>query len=242
MFTLNHFIWLIIAIAIITTMLLINKYKKLSFNFVLTFMFIICVVSESLKISSNMIDAYGGGKILDPGDLPFHLCSIQIFFIYFLKFVIKNEQTKEKLLNFMAPVMLVGGLVALMVPTVGVKFNKAQVYEFFIYHAMIIFFALYILINNLTTYSWKTFFRNLGFLGILAVCSLWINSILSGSNEQVNFMYLSRPPMENLPLLNLNNGWYAYVATLASIAIIFMFLFHLVMILLQKNRKCNYEN
>ena len=239
MFTLNHFIWLIIATIIIIIMLLINKYKKLSFNFVLTLMFVVCVISELLKILSNMIDAYGGGKILNPGDLPFHLCSIQIFFIYFLKFVIKNEQTKDKLLNFMAPVMLVGGFVALMVPTVGVKFNKAQVYEFFIYHAMIMFFALYILINKITSYSWKTFFRNLGFLGILAVFSLWINSILSGSYEKVNFMYLSRPPMENLPLLNLNNGWYAYVITLASFAIIFMLIFHIIMILIQKKYNNN---
>ena len=239
MFTLNHFIWLIIATIIIIIMLLINKYKKLSFNFVLTLMFVVCVISELLKILSNMIDAYGGGKILNPGDLPFHLCSIQIFFIYFLKFVIKNEQTKDKLLNFMAPVMLVGGFVALMVPTVGVEFKKAQVYEFFIYHAMIMFFALYILINKITTYSWKTFFRNLGFLGILAVFSLWINSILSGSYEKVNFMYLSRPPKENLPLLNLNNGWYAYVITLASFAIIFMLIFHIIMILIQKKYNNN---
>lgn len=237
MFTTNHFIWLFIAIVIITIMLIINKYKKLSYNFVLTFMFIVCVVSESIKIFSNMDDAYGGGKILDPGDLPFHLCSVQIFFIFFLKYVIKNEQTKEKLINFMAPIMLVGGFVALMVPTVGVRFNKPQVYEFFIFHSMIIFFAIYILISKLTTYSWKTFFRNLGFLGILAVCSLWINSILSGSNEKVNFMYLSRPPMENLPILNLNHGWYVYVATLASIAIIFMLIFHIIMMLIQKKQR-----
>lgn len=234
MFTTNHFIWLGISVLIVVIMLIINKYKKLSFNFVLNLMFYTGVVCELIKIFSNIEDAYGGGKILDPGDLPFHLCSIQIFFIFFLKFVIKNETTKEKLLNFMVPIMLVGGFVALMVPTVGVRFNKPQVYEFFIYHSMIMFFAIYILINRITKYNWNTFFRNLGFLGIMAVCSLWVNSILSVTNKKVNFMYLARPPMENLPLLNLNHGWYVYILILGSLATAFMLIFHIIMFSIQK--------
>ena len=183
---------------------------------------------------SNMEDAYGGGKILDPSDLPFHLCSVQLFFMFFLKVVIKNESTKEKLLGFMAPIMLVGAFLAIMIPTVGVKFNKPQVYEYFIYHAMLIFFALYILIEKMVKYDWKSFLRNLGFLGIMAMCSFYINSILSKTNEKVNFMYLSRPPMENLPLLNLNHGWAVYVMILGILGVSFMFIYHLIMIIIQK--------
>lgn len=237
MFTTNHFIWLAIAITIIVGLLLLSKYKKLKYNFVLNLVFFVCVGCELIKIFSNMKDAYGGGKVLDPGDLPFHLCSVQLFFMFFLKVVVKNESTKEKLLCFMAPIMLVGGLMALLIPTVGVKFTKPQVYEFFIYHSMIIFFSLYILTERLVKYDFKAFFRNLGFLGVMALCSLWVNSVLSKTNEKVNFMYLSRPPMENLPILNLDNGWGVYVLTLGIIATTFLFIFHVIMIIIQKKSK-----
>ena len=53
-----------------------------------------------------MDDEYGGGKILDSGDLPFHLCSVQIFFIFFIyrtclkseiqKWIKKTEKAQNK--------------------------------------------------------------------------------------------------------------------------------------------------
>lgn len=234
MFTLNHFIWLGISIVIIVGMLLFQKYKKLSFNTILTIVFCIAVLSELIKTASNMIEIYKGGRVLDPGDLPLHLCSIQIFFLFALKFCIKKEETKEKLLAFMIPTMLLGGFIALFIPTVGVRFNKLQVYQFFGFHSMIVFFAIYLIKEKKVTYTWKTYGQNMGYLGIMAMCVTWLNSILSGAYEKVNFMYLVRPPMENLPILNLNNGWYVYFITLISIVIVVMFIFHIIMILLNK--------
>ena len=66
------------------------------------------------------------------------------------------------------------------------------------------------------------------------MCSFYINSILSKTNEKVNFMYLSRPPMENLPLLNLNHGWGVYIMILGILGVSFMFIYHLIMIIIQK--------
>ena len=234
MFTLNHFIWLGISILIIVTMLMLQKYKNLSFNTILTIMFVVAVTSELIKTASNMVEIYEGGRILDPGDLPLHLCSIQIFFLFALKFCIKKEETKEKLLGFMIPTMLLGGFIALFVPTVGVRFNKLQVYQFFGFHAMIVFFGIYLLKNKFVSFTWKTYGRNMGYLGIMTMVVTWLNSILSGAYEQVNFMYLVRPPMENLPVLNLNNGWYVYFITLVSIACVIISIFHFIMIKLNK--------
>ena len=134
----------------------------------------------------------------------------------------------------MAPTMLVGGALALFIPTVGVEFTKLQVYQYFIFHANIITFAIYVLKERLVNYTWKSFFRNISYLGMLALLATWINSLLSVTNPKVNFFYLCRPPMENLPILNLNNGWFAYFITLVLIALIFMFLFHYIMIKLNK--------
>jgi len=60
--------------------------------------------------------------------------------------------------------------------------------------------------EKIVTYTWKLFVRNLSYLGILVLIATWINSILSVTNPEVNFFYLCRPPMDNLPILNLNHG------------------------------------
>ena len=226
MFTPTHFIWLFICIALIVGLFLLVKYARLSEKAVITILFCVCVASELIKTFANMEEGYQGGMHLDPGDLPFHLCSIQIFLVFALKFLVKNTQTQEKLLGFMSPSMLLGGVMALFIPTVGTSFTKLQVYQYFIFHATIIFFALYIVAQKRVRWTLKCWARNLGYLGILAMIATWINSILSIGFEKANFMYLSRPPMENLPILNLNNGWYAYFFALASIAIILLSAFH----------------
>ena len=234
MFSVNHFIWLAIVLVTIIGLLVLQKTKKIKNDTIITYMFIMSIISELIKIFSNLIQTSEGGTVLDPADLPFHLCSIQIFFIFALKFLIKTEEGKQKLLGFMAPTMLVGGALALFIPTVGVKFTKLQVYQYFIFHANIITFAIYVLKERLVNYTWKSFFRNISYLGMLALIATWINSLLSVTNPKVNFFYLCRPPMENLPILNLNNGWFAYFITLVLIALIFMFLFHYIMIKLNK--------
>ena len=163
MFTLNHFIWLAIVLVTIIGLLILQKTKKIKYDTIITYMFIMSIISELIKIFSNLIQTEAGGTVLDPADLPFHLCSIQIFFIFALKFVIKTEESKQKLLGFMAPTMLVGGAIALFIPTVGVEFSKLQVYQYFIFHANIITFAIYVLKERLVNYTWKSFFRNISY-------------------------------------------------------------------------------
>ena len=173
---------------------------------------------------------YKGGYVLNPGDLPFHLCSMQIFFVAALQFFIKNEQTKEKLLGFMVPSMLLGGIMALLIPTVGVNFTDPQVYQYFIFHAYIIFFAVYVLRQKLVNWSWKTLLRNFGYIGVLAFFVMLINSVLSIGFERGNFMYLVRPPMDNLPILNLDNGWVVYFFSLAGVMAVLLTSFHAIVI------------
>lgn len=237
MFSINHFIWLAIVLVTIIGLLVLQKIKKIKYNTIITYMFIVSIISELIKIFSNLIQTSEGGTVLDPADLPFHLCSIQIFFIFALKFLVKTEEGKQKLLGFMSPTMLVGGALALFIPTVGVEFTKLQVYQYFIFHANIITFAIYVLKERLVNYTWKSFFRNISYLGMLALIATWINSLLSVTNPKVNFFYLCRPPMENLPILNLNNGWFVYFLTIAAIALSFMFIFHLIVISIYKRNK-----
>jgi uncharacterized membrane protein YwaF len=239
MFSTTHFIWLAISVVLITSLVFLQHKFKLSFNFVINTMLIISVLSEVIKISCNMIPSphTEGGKYLDPGDLPFHLCSIQIFLLFGLKFFVKTEKTRQLLLGFMAPTMLLGAIIALFVPTVGAGFNKLQVYQYFIFHCFLIFFSIYIIKEKLVDWKLKTYFYNLALLGCITLIALWLNSFLSvaaevpGAFRRANFMYLTFPPMEGLPLLNLNNGWYVYFLTLIILVIVLVGIFHLAVTL-----------
>ena len=230
MFTLEHFIWLGISIAIFTIMFVIYKRFNLSFDTVINIMLTVSVLSEVTKILCNMLPAPhpDGGMILDPGDLPFHLCSIQIFLLFTLKFFIKSPTGKEKMLGFMCPSMMIGAVMALLIPTVGVGFDVVQVYQYFIFHTFLIFFSVYILKENFVRWTPMVYVRNIGYLGGFALICMWLNSALSGVLPRVNFMYLVRPPMKNLPILNLNHGWAVYFITLATLALSLIGIFHLI--------------
>lgn len=237
MFTTPHFIWLAICALIVAGMLFLNHKKKLQIDTVVNIMLIVSVVSEVTKILCNMQDAPRGGKILDPGDLPFHLCSIQIFILFAYKFLVKDENVKVKMLGFMVPTMLIGAIMALLIPTVGVEFTVVQVYQYFIYHAFLIFFALYVIIEKKVDWKWKVYFSNLAYLGVIALLVTWINSALVGVLPRVNFMYLVRPPMDNLPILNLDNGWAVYVLTLFLAVILLTLIFHLIVRAIYKRER-----
>ena len=236
MFTAPHFIWLAISIVIIVGTTLLQSKFKLSYNFVLNVMLVVSVLSESVKTLCNLIPSpqVEGGMYLDPVDLPFHLCSIQIFLMFGLKFFVKNEKTKQVILGFMAPSQMLGAIIALFVPTVGVKFSNIQVWQYFIYHSFLISFALYIVRAKLVEWKWKNYFYNIGLVGCMAFVCMWINSILSvsaqadGGYRRANFMYLTYPPMEGLPLLNLNNGWGVYFITLVLLVVGLVGIFHFI--------------
>ncbi len=233
MFTLDHFIWLAIAIAIFTGLFIVQKHFKFSFDKILNLMLTVSVLSEVTKIFCNLEPSghEEGGMVLDPGDLPFHLCSIQIFLMFALKFLCKSETAKENLLAFMCPTMIIGATCALFIPTVGTEFTKVVVYQYFLYHIFLIFFAAYILTERLVKWKPVFFVRNLAYLGVLALICTWINSALIKSVDKTNFMYLVRPPMENLPILNLDNGWTVYFITLSVLAVLLLGFFHLAVTL-----------
>lgn len=238
MFTLTHFIWLGISVVIIIGLLFIQKKFNLSFETILTIMIVMSICSEVTKILCNMEPAPNGGTglILDPGDLPFHLCSIQIFFMFAVKYI-KNDSFREKMIGFMIPTMLLGATIALFIPTVGTEFTVVQVYQYFIYHAFLIFFSIYCLKQNIVNWSWGGYLRNIKYLGVIALVVTWINSMLSGVLPRVNFMYLVRPPMEGLPLLNLDNGWAVYFLTLVGLVFSLTALFTYIAILATKPKK-----
>ena len=78
--------------------------------------------------------------------------------------------------------------------------------------------------------------RNLTILFFLTLLMIYVNGALS--SYDTNFMYVVRPPMEKLPYLNLEKGWYVYFLHLLALGLTLLCLFYAPFLLYrQKNAK-----
>ena len=218
MFTPNHFIWIAICAVMIAGLTFCSVKFKWSLKTSLYVISGISIASELCKVFTH-IDIGPNGGVIEPGALPLHLCSMTIF-IYFYLALAKPSKTTQHLLDFVTPVSIVGGLLAIIMATSGVNFAKPYAYQCFIYHAGIVWFSLYCLITNKVKMTIKVYITNLVALFSLSIIAIWVNGALSAYDT--NFLYVVRPPTSGLPLLNLDNGWFAYYFVLLTAGFILL--------------------
>lgn len=234
MFTPNHVIWLgLCALGIVLGLAAAEK-KNISAKTAGTVMCAISVFSESCKMMTHMLPSPQGGFALDPNALPFHLCSMQIFIVFFITFA-KPSPLREKVVSFSVPAALLGGIMAMLIPTDGVDFRDPLAYQCFIFHAGLVWLALYFIRTRQVDMGRKAYGRNLLILLGLAGLMIYVNGALFAYGT--NFMFLTRPPMEGLPILNLDHGWYGYFLSLAALAVVLMTLAHLPFMLSERKEK-----
>lgn len=224
MFTTEHFIWIAICIAFIIGMLLFCIKKAITLKTAGYIMTMICAFSEISKMMCNMIENSSGGMHLNPRSLPFHLCSLMLFGVLYITFG-KNNNIKQPVINFLAVMGTLGSFCALLIPTNGTNFLKLKAYQCFVYHAGLLWFSLYLIISGNAKLGLKEYKQNIIILLSLVLITFYINSALSAYGT--NFMYLVRPPMKNLPYLNLNKGWHIYFLRLLLLGFGLLTLFQL---------------
>ncbi len=215
MFTTEHFLWIGICIAMIVGLEALAIRLRFSFHTAACVMAWISLVSEVSKIISDMepvrpTDA-SKGMVLDAGSLPLHLCSLLIFAFFYLPFA-KEGKFKQFILSLTVPVGLIGSVLAILMATSGTAFDDIDAYQCFIYHAGMTWFAIYLMRTGQAELGRKAWMRNISFLFAMAILMIWVNSILQV--YETNFWYVVRPPVEDLPILNLDHGWFAYFGSL----------------------------
>ena len=202
MFSPTHIGILIGAAILVTVLLIFCVKKKVPLESVLTLMVVVTIFSELGKVFSRIVVS-DGVALLAPEFLPLHLCSIQIFLFWYLRFFCKSEAVKKTLLAFMYPTCLMGGIAALVIATVTpVSFANPEIYEYFGYHTMVVLFGLYVALTNQTDLTWKRLLRTVEILALLFFLSIYANSVLSAGGKLTNFLYSAFPPLEGLPYLN----------------------------------------
>jgi len=214
-----------ICFFIVTTLLAIIAAiivsKKFGWN--QRVLYVVCalaVISEVTKTFLRMEETENG-FYLRQQNLPFHLCSIQIIFIFMITFS-KNEKLKYVLMSFMYPTMLGGGLMALVIPTDAVEFGFITPisFQFHLYHGLLVFFALYMMMTKPINFNMKSYYISLVFTVAIFFFAINLNSMLGAATSGVNFFYTARPPLDDLPILNLNHGWIVYILNLAWLALV----------------------
>ena len=218
--------------------------KKLTLKQWLKLFLTIGIISEVTKIVYYILAneaTYGG--YLPKTDLPFHLCSIQIIFIVILN-ITQNEKFKRIILSFMLPSCLIGGLAAILIPTSSALTGTWVITtQYFVYHVMIIRFAIYLFRCKELVWTIKDYCSALCFLAVMGFIAIYINSICydvysytvlpDGTKivemvSRTNFMYVVDPPQEGLPFLNKDHGWGVYMIHYAMTAIFAISLVYIV--------------
>ena len=238
MFTLNHFIWIGICIAIIAVLLIISLKFKLDSRKAILIMVIVAIASELLKIFTHIEYEYDGEELyrgyVEPGALPLHLCSIFIF-VFIIMLFNKNEELQRKIVSFFVPIGLFGATLAILLATSGVNFAKPYAYQCFIYHAVMLYLAIYFIVTKQVDLGLRAYVRNLIILFSLAIIMLWVNGALSVYDT--NFFFVNRPPADNLPLLNLKHGWHIYFLTLCLLGVFLETIISLPYIIKERKNK-----
>ncbi len=237
MFTTEHFIWLGICAVIIAALTFFSTKLKFSFRTSAFIMAGASLASEISKILSHMRpvneDKISEGMVIEATALPLHLCSLLIFVFMYLPFC-KCEKAKKFLTGLIVPVGLIGSLLALVMATSGTDFTTSEAYQCFIYHAVMVWFAMYLIISGEAELGRRAWLTNLATLGAVAFIMIWVNGALQVYDT--NFLYVVRPPADNLPLLNLDNGWYAYFGTLLACGFVGITAVHLPFMIKEKKR------
>ncbi len=235
---------MIVLIAV--SLILLKKFKP-SEKTVFTIAAVICLLSEFAKIYAvtrmlPMADGSGYVPFFERRELPLHLCSIQIFFIFYIRFFAKEGEKKQKILGFMFPSMILGSFFALLLPSVfnvvpvEKAFTSLQVYQTFIYHAMLMVLGIYIYVKHFSEWKTKNYLYTLGLLFGFSVASIYVNSLLAyltfdsahqyASIEKMsNFFFVVKTPI-GIPL-NEKWQWLIYIIILIVLAFILVGAFYI---------------
>lgn len=224
MFSLGHFIWLgAIGMTVALSLITIKKCA-LSHRTVGRAVMMILIILKIFHMSLSMKASPFGGYVLNQTQLSFHLCSLMIYATVLVN-TITNQKITRTLKSFMVPCLLLGAAMALLIPTEGVDPTHLRVWQYMLIHGVLVFYGIYLAAVEKVDLSFKAYVNNLKLLLGVTLLAFLMNSVLE--QYETNFLFLRVPPMDNLPLLNLNNGWGSYFLTLAAIACTLLFLVHL---------------
>lgn len=245
MFSLQHILWLLISAVAVAVILIVYEKKKPPLKKVLNTVLIVSLISEFLKVFGffALVPSSGSGTLtpyLPLNQLPLHLCSLQFFFILYARFT-RREDRREYVLAFMYPTTILGAVPAMLLPNffrTGVTpeqtFTSVIVYQFFVYHIMLVALGAIIARSGQIRWNKKHYGVTLALLFIMGFASFYLNSVFSSPTYvdgtlvsvdfSTNFFYSYQNPL-GIPFTAIWQ-WYLYLIIMAALAALLIFLMY----------------
>ena len=202
MFSTGHLLWIGISTILIAAGTLACLRRRPADRQVLKLCLAIGLLSEAVKLFSvmrilPMVDIAVKGAALDyipagpytpyleMADLPLELCSLQIAFMAAM-LLVKDGAWRSRLRALMYITGVIGGLLGILLAevtvdysTVGEYFTSPRIYQFFLYHAMVVTLGLYMGFGPDSDVSLDRFKETMGLLLALDAPTFYLNSVLS---------------------------------------------------------------
>ena len=172
---------------------------------------IIILLNTILENAYNYINGYWNLQ----QNLPFHLCSISGILCIILMF-----NFKQRLAECLYYWGLAGGIQSLLTPEFSVGMEGYNFYGYYIAHGGLILVVLYLIVHFDFKPRAKSWLHIFGYTQILAISATIINYIVGS-----NYMYLSKKPDVNNPLLM--GEWPYYILVLEVVALIHFWILYL---------------
>ena len=211
MFSATHLIWLALCAVLITLSTVLSVRYRLSSETASRVFAAICIASEVTKDMVSMTPSDLGGYVLKQTGIPLQLCSLVVFAMLIIVFT-KKESARQNLVSAVTVIGTVAPVLAMLIPTEGSAFDRIITYQYFLYHASLMWFALHHLITGQAELGLRAYKRNLLYLTLAIFVMLYLNSAFAAYG--VNYFFLRKPPASGLPILNLDHGWYRYFVIL----------------------------
>ena len=202
MFSTGHLLWIGICAVLIALGTLACLRRKPPEARMLKICLVTGIASEAVKLFSvmrilPMVDiAVNGGALdytrtgqytpyLEMADLPLELCSLQIAFLAIM-LCANRPEWKSRLRALMYITGVIGGVLGIVLAEVTVDystlreyFTSARIYQFFLYHSMVVTLGLYMGFGPDSDVSLRSFKGTLGMLLALDAPTFYLNSVFS---------------------------------------------------------------
>ena len=259
MFSLGHIIWIIISLVLICAGCFACFYFKPSLKKVYSIGLIGGVISEIIKYFSvvNIVPTVepvvNGTNIewLPTGEytpylqlehFPFELCSLYLFFML-LVLVIKDEKIKKYLYSIMYVSGIIGGLLGILLSSIAGDFNSTvefftsfRVYQFFVYHSMVVVLSIYLGHSKESGLRFKDWKKALLALAVFDLPTFYLNSLLSsevyvdnkivGVTHRINFFSSYVSPIS---IITKKSQWVIYLIERAAIIMVLIILLYFIL-------------
>ena len=202
MFSTGHLLWIGISLMLIIAGTVACRRRRPSEDRVLKICLAIGAVSEVVKLFSAMrilpmVDIAVNGAALDytyagqytpyleMADLPLELCSLQIAFIAAM-LLVRQPKWKSRLRALIYVTGVIGGTLGIALAEVTVDystvrqyFTSPRIYQFFLYHAMVVTLGLYMGFGPDSDVSIHRFRDTALLLIAMDVPTFYLNSVFS---------------------------------------------------------------